>query len=495
MLTAFNTKLAVVIFIFILPRILFAQFIRFFDDTYLDAVYSSAAAGSGARAFGMGGAFIAVANDGTASSWNPAGIAQLKKAQLAAVYLINNFDLDFPGNRHSSSQTFDPKVIVTSADGPRRYSSSGNNLDFLSLAYPFSIGNYRLAFQFSYQRIITRSMHTQFRNVPYFYAAVTDYSQIRNQPAPDRFDFVEYIQYKSTGGYDAVSASTSIGLFSVFYFGIAFNHWFGTPQRTDVTNQTYVYTRYKDDDGDGIFFEQDILEYSVISKVDSRFRVSGQNLSLGVLIKPYPRISLGGVYKTQFTLGYERVENSIGESTLYNPPRTDISMRTESASIIYPFSTGLGIAYRPNNRLTLSSDYTFTKWSRAKYTNIRIVDEFGIDEREEGPFIRPDNNYDNKDAKQIRVGLEYVFGSDNWILPVRLGFFKNAQYLADSNGNSIAYLGYTLGTGLGISNHFYVDFAYISQNGKSSFGSNPYPSNAKRKFSSNHMYLTTRYSF
>ena len=33
--------------------------------------------GSGARALGMGGAFIAIADDATAASWNPGGLIQL----------------------------------------------------------------------------------------------------------------------------------------------------------------------------------------------------------------------------------------------------------------------------------------------------------------------------------------------------------------------------------------------------------------------------------
>src|SRR5690554_8157272 len=37
-----------------------------------------AATGIGARGIGMGGAFSAVADDGTAAYWNPAGITQLK---------------------------------------------------------------------------------------------------------------------------------------------------------------------------------------------------------------------------------------------------------------------------------------------------------------------------------------------------------------------------------------------------------------------------------
>ncbi|MDI6809560.1 MAG: PorV/PorQ family protein [Candidatus Eisenbacteria bacterium] len=38
--------------------------------------------GAGARALGMGGAFVAVADDGTAGFWNPAGLVFLKKKEL-----------------------------------------------------------------------------------------------------------------------------------------------------------------------------------------------------------------------------------------------------------------------------------------------------------------------------------------------------------------------------------------------------------------------------
>ena len=41
--------------------------------------------GSGARAQGMGSAFIAVADDATAASWNPGGLGQLQRPEISAV--------------------------------------------------------------------------------------------------------------------------------------------------------------------------------------------------------------------------------------------------------------------------------------------------------------------------------------------------------------------------------------------------------------------------
>lgn len=63
--------------------------------------------GSGARAIGMGGAFIAVADDATAASWNPGGLVQLERPELSVVdegcyRLENNNFADFPGASGSS---------------------------------------------------------------------------------------------------------------------------------------------------------------------------------------------------------------------------------------------------------------------------------------------------------------------------------------------------------------------------------------------------------
>ena len=55
--------------------------------------------GSGARAAGMGNAFIAVSDDGTAASWNPAGLAQLREAEFSLVHSTERSNRSFEGFR------------------------------------------------------------------------------------------------------------------------------------------------------------------------------------------------------------------------------------------------------------------------------------------------------------------------------------------------------------------------------------------------------------
>ena len=61
--------------------------ISFAQVSYESIVISSAPSpvGSGARATGIGSAFIAVADDATAASWNPAGLIQLERPEVSTV--------------------------------------------------------------------------------------------------------------------------------------------------------------------------------------------------------------------------------------------------------------------------------------------------------------------------------------------------------------------------------------------------------------------------
>jgi hypothetical protein len=46
--------------------------------------------GSGARAMGMGGAFISIADDATATSWNPSGLVQLDRKESSFVHVLGH---------------------------------------------------------------------------------------------------------------------------------------------------------------------------------------------------------------------------------------------------------------------------------------------------------------------------------------------------------------------------------------------------------------------
>ncbi len=80
--------------------------------------------GSGARAIGMGGAFIGIADDATAASWNPAGLIQLENPELSIVgaYFKRTEDFSSPVN---------PEIANTAT-------VDDANLNYLSASLPFN---------------------------------------------------------------------------------------------------------------------------------------------------------------------------------------------------------------------------------------------------------------------------------------------------------------------------------------------------------------------
>ena len=95
--------------------------------------------GSGARALGMGGAFIGVADDATAASWNPAGLIQLETPEISIVGAYN----------HRTEDT--TYVAFPEASGPQ--SVSTYDLNYLSAAYPFTAWNRNMIVSLNYQHL------------------------------------------------------------------------------------------------------------------------------------------------------------------------------------------------------------------------------------------------------------------------------------------------------------------------------------------------------
>jgi len=80
--------------------------------------------GSGSRATGMGGAFIGVADDATAASWNPAGLIQLEKPEMSAAYSY------FHRRQEYSSQAH-PEIATSNT-------MDADSLNYASIALPFN---------------------------------------------------------------------------------------------------------------------------------------------------------------------------------------------------------------------------------------------------------------------------------------------------------------------------------------------------------------------
>jgi hypothetical protein len=95
--------------------------------------------GSGARALGMGGAFIAVADDATAASWNPGGLNQLDLPEIS--FVGDGFH-----RIEDNSFRYNPE-----AEGNQTVSMA--HINYLSLACPFSLWERNMIVALNYQNL------------------------------------------------------------------------------------------------------------------------------------------------------------------------------------------------------------------------------------------------------------------------------------------------------------------------------------------------------
>ncbi|MCD6353392.1 MAG: hypothetical protein J7M06_04190, partial [Proteobacteria bacterium] len=95
--------------------------------------------GSGARAMGMGGAFIAVADDATAASWNPAGLIQLETPEVSVVYSSFHWRENYKSRFHPESAGMNEKYA--------------DDLNYFSAALPFQLFRQNFVASLNFQRL------------------------------------------------------------------------------------------------------------------------------------------------------------------------------------------------------------------------------------------------------------------------------------------------------------------------------------------------------
>ncbi|UCF94039.1 MAG: outer membrane protein transport protein [Desulfobacterales bacterium] len=374
--------------------------------TTIDIPSSFNPVGSGARALGMGGAFIAVADDATAASWNPGGLIQLDRPEISAVgtFLYRVEEINFGTNPEA-----DGRESVTEA-----------NLNYLSLAYPFRLFGYNMIVSLNYQQLFD------------FY---------REWNFPLREDSDEFrIDFDQSGHLYALGVAYSIRILPQISFGLTLNFW----EDFLYDNQWRATTKTSD--------SFTIANTRAIDEIKRKeeFSFSGFNLNLGLLWNATGKLTVGAVFKSPFTadldlrLTQSRIRTVQGES-----PQESSFTITEDQELDMPMSYGLGIAYRLSDQFTLSADVTRTHWN-----DFILQDEAG---RKTSPISGlPDNESDIDPTIQVRTGAEYLLIRPKFVIPVRAGFFYDP---APAERDPDDFFGFSLGTGIGI-DRFVFDVAY-----------------------------------
>ncbi len=391
--------------------------------------------GSGARALGMGGAFIAIADDATAASWNPGGLTQLERPEISAVYAWKSFREDYDAGAR----------LELDRAGEVDFSS----LNYLSVVYPFqrTIAGRNVVISLNYQRKFDfdRAMDLTYHDMD----------------AATQFSTQGRLHYEQSGSLAALSPALAFEVTDQLSLGMAVNIW---DESLLGQNEWSEYTR-----ADTWTKVGGTLLASRFEQLKRYENFDGMNYTFGVLYKPAERWSIGAVYHTAFAADVDYTE-------VQRQPRVQVNK--EKRRIEMPSAWGLGVAYRfPNDKLTLSLDVTRRQWDQ--YVEVqrglfgqaqRISPITGL-EKWRSPH---DSTY------TVRLGAEYVFFDPkqplkNYLPSLRAGVFYDpapaggGHFLANINGQEFYsrmtgkpddFWGISLGAGVLIRNRINIDIAY-----------------------------------
>ncbi|HUF18303.1 MAG TPA: hypothetical protein VMS12_09705 [Thermoanaerobaculia bacterium] len=390
--------------------------------------------GSGARALGMGGAFIAIADDATAASWNPAGLAILTRPEVSLVYS----DLD---SREIYDYEYDllfTDFIAPGEDLALNFTelndiadSTDSGIDFASATWPAQLFNRNVVTQLSYRRMSSLpSLVNEWTEV----VTLTDV-------AAGEVVFTEQLPYRfetaGGGSVDAYSISFALPVVRGLNVGATVNYVDGSlGSRGTFTGFTSNF---------------DSPPTPFVSNIEQDFDYDGLMYDLGVQYNMNDRFFVGAVYHTGFTAD---ADEAFSFRTLVEGEEVEAGSFMTSGEIDIPETWGVGVAFRPIDRLTLSADYTQSNWSEGVFAG----------EGFETPF--PSFGEQQFDSTAIRVGGEYVFFlGNNVFLPLRAGWFEEEQISNFWGGDRQPTLnGYSLGAGIAIGS-IQFDVAWVDTSG------------------------------
>jgi long-subunit fatty acid transport protein len=385
---------------------------------------SSIVLGAGARGLGMGGAFLARADDATAASWNPAGLSYLLLPEISIVGAHNGFD--------TSSNSENSRA-------------RGTILDFTAVTFPFRVRGVTGSAQVSYQRVIP-------------FSGTRSIDRERGET-----------KLEAQGGFDVIAFATGWRLSRRLRIGVALNRWTnGFRQSLERPLTDFKYSRQQVD-----FTLRGFNTHIgiIVSPID--------NLNFGAVAKTRFR---GDVRLLKQRQDYYGTPGDPSQSTSNVLDRSDVTLELPAAwgvGVSWRVRSSLTISsdYTRTywskawirNFVTLGSTQPGSAppdpmtYAKLSYP-LLINPESNADSPQ--PFTEPTSSAANQlqaDTEQLRFGIEYVIVSPRLQIPFRAGYLSDRQ-LFFARGKAPRFNGFTAGTGL-ILGPVAIDAAFLYERG------------------------------
>jgi len=384
--------------------------------------------GSGARAMGMGGAFIGVADDATAASWNPGGLIQLETPEVSIVGAYN---------RRREDTTYN---AFPEASGPN--SVSTYDLNYFSGAYPFFALNRNMIVSINFQHL-------------YDFNKKANYNYTVNDPSPPALALDNAVTYEQIGDFKALSPAFAVQVTPQLSLGATLNIW------DNGLYENKFHSTYQSQ-GTGTFAGIGLNIDTVISEAYTMqglslnpadlFNWENANFNLGLMWNINSQFTLGAVFKSPFEARLKHEYHFSSEITFPTFPAANTRNtidRTEEVTLEMPMSYGLGLGIRISDAFSLDLDVYRTHWE-----DYLLRDGAG---NEMNPVTgKPTDQSRNNPTTQVRFGGEYLIIGETMIFPIRSGLFYDPE---PAEGSPDDFYGLSVGSGV-VYKQIVYDVAY-----------------------------------
>jgi signal transduction histidine kinase/ActR/RegA family two-component response regulator/long-subunit fatty acid transport protein len=366
----------------------------------LESRPSFAILGSGARAAGMGGAFTALADDASAVSFNPAGLALLVQPEASVV-----FDRAERRESHAGFGAIEDGVPVDFSPSQTAFDTTG--LSFAAFTYPLTVAGNNLSLQLSFHRLIdfTEASHRSLLESQAGGPTTAELRQTVNQ----------------SGDLETLSIAAAYQWTQRLSVGVTLSRWSGDWAFSTVTEE-------RDLGGD--------TSSSLSYMQENRWR--GWNASLGALLR-YRYLNVGATRRAPFDGDYDVASRL---TTNFETPFADSS--EADATLRWPGSWAVGIAFKPLQTWVVTLDYTEFDWDDMVISDLETASAEPLNFFD----LRPESTSRVDNTGQWRTGTEYTWIRGRQVLGFRAGAFDLPRPQVGGPGDEKSSLrGISLGIG------------------------------------------------
>ena len=346
----------------------------------------------GARAFGMGGAYVGLADDASAIYWNPAGLAGQQ----------NGFNLFVTDIIPSATYQYDAYGI-DAATVSNHYISPNFFANYNLGRVTLGLGAY-----------VPAGLGAEWDGDDLLAFGGPAFFDPPNNSMPNPYAGISY-EWMSKIGVFNISPAVAFQVNEAVALGAALNVYYGMvdiKRAMDVVDVT-----------------QPVPVSGEDGMVDNQYDESSTGLGYGVTLSGLWQatecLSVGASFRTKTTVAFEGTASNTAFAA-YGAEETDFER-----DLAWPMWIGAGVAAKPLDNLTVTFDVQYSQWSETEEEietdYLDPIWDAQIDQQGQNIMV-----LDWEDAMQIRLGAEYLATE---ALALRLGYYNDPAPAPDETLN------------------------------------------------------------